>query len=102
MLTASLLPSLLARGSTRFLRLLATMTNVENDSEYTYEVREGQAKVLFKNQYEAFYNPVQEFNRDLSIAVIQLYLNKIKEENEGKEVKGKTVLLEALGATGLR
>jgi tRNA (guanine26-N2/guanine27-N2)-dimethyltransferase len=35
-------------------------------------VRENSAEVLFPNKTEVFYNPVQEFNRDLSIAVLRL------------------------------
>lgn len=33
-------------------------------------VREGKAAILFPNANEVFYNPVQEFNRDLTCAVI--------------------------------
>uniref|UniRef100_A0AAY4F0I5 tRNA (guanine(26)-N(2))-dimethyltransferase n=1 Tax=Denticeps clupeoides TaxID=299321 RepID=A0AAY4F0I5_9TELE len=33
-------------------------------------VREGRAAILFPNANEVFYNPVQEFNRDLTCAVI--------------------------------
>ena len=29
------------------------------------EITEGRAKILFPNSNEVFYNPVQEFNRDL-------------------------------------
>ena len=29
------------------------------------EIREGRAKILFPSSNEVFYNPVQEFNRDL-------------------------------------
>eukprot|EP00037_Helgoeca_nana_P009379 m.82190 g.82190 ORF g.82190 m.82190 type:complete len:148 (+) comp19542_c0_seq3:157-600(+) len=38
-------------------------------SEYV-EVKEGSATILFPAAGEVFYNPVQEFNRDLSIAVL--------------------------------
>lgn len=37
-------------------------------------VKEGKAEVLFPNSHDVFYNPVQEFNRDLSIAVIREYV----------------------------
>nr|CAI5836983.1 unnamed protein product [Callosobruchus analis] len=55
-----------------------------------------------------FYNPVQEFNRDISIAVISTFVNNYKEEL--KAAKGqqagtennKLTILEALSATGLR
>merc|ERR1712179_537085 len=36
-------------------------------------VKEGQAEVLFPSLNDVFYNPVQEFNRDLSTAVIQAH-----------------------------
>lgn len=32
------------------------------------EIREGKATILFPSQNEVFYNPVQEFNRDLRFA----------------------------------
>ena len=35
------------------------------------QVREGKASVLFKKvKNDVFYNPIQEFNRDLSIAAL--------------------------------
>jgi tRNA (guanine26-N2/guanine27-N2)-dimethyltransferase len=57
---------------------------------------------------------VQEFNRDLSICVINTFLKILKEERElpkkqtrkerfkEKETSGKIRILEALSATGLR
>ena len=116
---------LLARGRRQILRRpFAVLTSME-EGEYNHSVTEGQAKVLFKSEQEAFYNPVQEFNRDMSIAVIQLYLKKIRQEakdreeaqrkkdeaaagprarqsEQKKKEPEKIVLLEALAATGLR
>jgi len=56
------------------------------------------------NRGAVFYNPVQEFNRDISILVIREF---IKVQNEELEAKNKkrfdgVKLLEALAATGLR
>ncbi|KAL1423409.1 hypothetical protein MTO96_021164 [Rhipicephalus appendiculatus] len=34
-------------------------------------VTEGKAEVFFPSSHDVFYNPVQEFNRDMSVAVIQ-------------------------------
>ena len=34
------------------------------------EIKEGKAAILFPSQNEVFYNPVQEFNRDLRFACI--------------------------------
>ena len=36
------------------------------------EVKEGTASILFPSSNEVFYNPVQEFNRDISIAFLQV------------------------------
>jgi tRNA (guanine26-N2/guanine27-N2)-dimethyltransferase len=52
---------------------------------------EGQANVLLE---DSFYNNVQEFNRDLSIAVINTFLKDYNKTNVS--------LLEALSASGLR
>ncbi|CAK9807890.1 Probable tRNA (guanine(26)-N(2))-dimethyltransferase [Anthophora quadrimaculata] len=61
-------------------------------------INEGDAKILV-NDTNVFYNPVQEFNRDLSVAVLITY---IKGDNtEALKQDGITVL-EALSATGLR
>ena len=34
------------------------------------EIKEGQARILFPNSNQVFYNPVQEFNRDLRYAIV--------------------------------
>lgn len=82
-------------------------------------VKEGRAEVLFPNSHDVFYNPVQEFNRDLSIAVIREYVkdhflspNKKNEEldencftvshNAGVQYDDGVTILEALAASGLR
>ena len=68
-------------------------------------VKEGQAEVLFPSLNDVFYNPVQEFNRDLSTAVIQAHaaqnLDVMKHEPGEVCDEGITVL-EALAASGLR
>lgn len=64
-----------------------------------------QANEINETRGAVFYNPVQEFNRDISIAAIREYTQMYKEE---REAKGKSVdpegasILEALAATGLR
>lgn len=66
----------------------------------TPQVREGQATITFPSAEEVFYNPVQEYNRDLSIAVIRLYVKQLLAKNPNKA--GKINLMEALSASGLR
>lgn len=39
------------------------------------ELTEGQAKITFLGSAQTFYNPVQEFNRDLT-QVLKLYKNR--------------------------
>lgn len=83
-------------------------------------ISEGKAQIIVTNK-KVFYNPVQEFNRDLSIAVLTIFAqdrcNKMVEKNNSTEdnkanilcdneistekQKGITIL-EALSATGLR
>lgn len=73
-------------------------------------IKEGQAEILVEDN-RIFYNPVQEFNRDLSVAVLTQF-SEIR-QNEPLKRKGKhrvdtdnekqgIVVLEALSATGLR
>jgi tRNA (guanine26-N2/guanine27-N2)-dimethyltransferase len=51
--------------------------------------REGQAEILFPKTEEVFYNPVQEFNRDLSVAVISQFCKSIEGERTSSETKGQ-------------
>jgi tRNA (guanine26-N2/guanine27-N2)-dimethyltransferase len=48
------------------------------------QVREGQAAILFPKKNQVFYNPVQEFNRDLSCAAIQQFVHIRRRERETK------------------
>ncbi|CAH2049588.1 unnamed protein product, partial [Iphiclides podalirius] len=81
-------------------------------------IKEGQAEICLKTE-KVFYNPVQEFNRDLSIAVLSVFtedytaekLDKIKKkesknldnsEASNEENHVPITILEALSATGLR
>ena len=66
---------------------------ITTNSDGCTVVREGQAEVVFPSREEVFYNPVQEFNRDLSIAVIQAHADEV-------EVEGGIKILEALAASG--
>ncbi|XP_076382618.1 tRNA (guanine(26)-N(2))-dimethyltransferase isoform X1 [Megalopta genalis] len=66
-------------------------------------IREGESEILVSNT-NVFYNPVQEFNRDLSTAVLTIYARARNEEVSKKGVSKKDgiTILEALSATGLR
>ncbi|KAK7870637.1 hypothetical protein R5R35_009133 [Gryllus longicercus] len=97
----------------------------ENESCQTRDgdpsvIQEGKAEILIPESKNVFYNPVQEFNRDLSIAALTVlakeHFQKL-EEKKIEEVSNKTemsneiggevhkdgiVIIEALSATGLR
>ena len=62
-----------------------------------------EANEINETRGAVFYNPVQEFNRDISILAINEFNQILKEEKtaKGKEHDGIKVL-EALAATGLR
>ncbi|KAG8177922.1 hypothetical protein JTE90_015357 [Oedothorax gibbosus] len=72
-------------------------------------VTEGKAEVLFPSSHDVFYNPVQEFNRDLSIAILKQFIKvsadlpkkKSRRDMESSEPP-KFRVLEALAASGLR
>mmetsp|Transcript_23691 Transcript_23691/g.74540 ORF Transcript_23691/g.74540 Transcript_23691/m.74540 type:complete len:831 (-) Transcript_23691:739-3231(-) len=53
-------------------------------------VEEGSARMVYPSENEVFYNPVQVYNRDLSIAVIQTYAQlRLKEEHVKAAAKAK-------------
>lgn len=66
----------------------------------TESITEGSATIHVTNakSTDVFYNPVQQFNRDMSIAVI----NQFAKDRESEGQKGGLKILEALSATGLR
>lgn len=75
-------------------------------------IKEGKAEILVEDN-RIFYNPVQEFNRDLSITVLSQFAKDIKKDPFIKKTKRQLdieksneedgiVVLEALSATGLR
>lgn len=122
--------SLKSVGSTRMIqiwnqvknRLLGSNSNAINLEDFNV-VKEGKAEILFPKKDTVFYNPIQQFNRDLSVCCIkawdQLYREKKQnkhrkratENDEPLEKRRKVVddnstrymrILEALSATGLR
>ncbi|CAG8604773.1 1105_t:CDS:10 [Ambispora gerdemannii] len=67
-----------------------TAESTESDSNIEDKfnvITEGKASILFPKSNEVFYNPVQEFNRDLSIAVIRTWSEILREEREEKAKK---------------
>lgn len=49
------------------------------DTQPYTAVTEGKAEVLFPASHDVFYNPVQEFNRDLRLAALSLALSLMRE-----------------------
>ena len=72
------------------------------------EIKEGKATVKLSNldkTFNAFYNPAQELNRDLSVLSVATYFTftKYKKEKEIKHLpEYKFSICEPLSATGLR
>lgn len=52
-------------------------------------VKEGKAEVLFPSSHDVFYNPVQEFNRDLSVAVLRVFAAEYKKLEREKKKQAK-------------
>lgn len=82
----------------------------------TVEITEGSATIQFPSANEVFYNPVQQYNRDISIAIIKTW-SEISRQEAAKKAAAKDVgenstaakwapkkikILEALSASGLR
>ena len=60
---------------------------VEENVQNTSTVREGKAEIIFPSSNEVFYNPVQEFNRDLSSAVIRLFAEEFTQKEKEKPTR---------------
>eukprot|EP01133_Synstelium_polycarpum_P008675 gene8675-10187_t len=69
-------------------------------------ITESSTTIQYNNKNEVFYNPVQEFNRDLSILMIKKFIETRAAEHAVSKRKDtplrKVRILEALSATGLR
>ncbi|KAL0279521.1 UNVERIFIED_CONTAM: hypothetical protein PYX00_001059 [Menopon gallinae] len=63
--------------------------------------KEGAAEIKIRDGVKVFYNPVQEFNRDLSISVLEVASSRYYKDVQDRE-KNKFRILDALSATGLR
>ncbi|PVU88447.1 hypothetical protein BB561_005856 [Smittium simulii] len=88
---------------------------VEFEGKTYNKITEGQATVLIPSENEVFYNPIQQFNRDMSIAAIRTWQKINADELQNNEkLKRKALkgfesssskgikILEALAASGLR
>ncbi|XBW36357.1 hypothetical protein QEN19_001936 [Hanseniaspora menglaensis] len=84
---------------------------VEFKGKTFQKVSEGKATIIFPadGQRDVFYNPIQQFNRDITITAIkaweQLYLNpnmQGDDESSAKKSKKSFTVFEGLAATGLR
>ncbi|RUP11544.1 tRNA methyltransferase [Jimgerdemannia flammicorona] len=75
------------RSATTFLSARAMAAQI--DLTLFNTVTEGRATILFPKNNEVFYNPVQQFNRDMSIAAIrtwsELYLKEKRDKVEKKK-----------------
>lgn len=65
------------------------------------ELREGSAKVLYR-EGEVFYNPIQEFNRDLSVLFLQLFVDKLALEGPHRGPWRSDNFLSSLHAPALK
>lgn len=80
-------PRLLQRA--RYIMSSSGNDQTEIDVSQYNTVTEGKATILFPKNNEVFYNPVQEFNRDMSIAAIttwsEIYFQEQREKLERKK-----------------
>lgn len=59
--------------------------------------RENSARILIPEEAAAFFNPVQEFNRDLSVAAIRTWSERLEREREARWREGGEKNLSGLG-----
>lgn len=69
------------------MRLLSNELSNENISKKSF-IKEGSAEIL--NEGNVFYNPVQEFNRDLSLSVISTFSKIYQTELTQKNIKNQS------------
>lgn len=79
------------------------MESTSESSWTDYEpLTEGRATILFPKSGEVFYNPVQQFNRDLSIAAIQTFQKQYVQEQRDRAERKKQNKLNALAAAAAK
>ncbi|KAB0794028.1 hypothetical protein PPYR_13648 [Photinus pyralis] len=85
--------------------LIVTMEEKPDPSTATDQQTINEGRASIKVSGNVFYNPVQEFNRDLSISVLNVFARehcKSDKLEAGVKHEGGIRILEALSATGLR
>lgn len=61
---------------------MSTPDKTENiEEQESYSVKEGLAEIEFHKRLNVFYNPIQEFNRDISVLVINTFSKLYKSKN---------------------
>lgn len=81
-----MLKRIASKTTTQAQNLARMSVNLE---EFTV-VKEGKATILAPKQDKVFYNPIQQFNRDLSVMAIQAWLKQYKQTRLGeKELRAK-------------
>lgn len=99
-ITYTMLRAALQRIKSRFRPQTSETEKAQLDISQFKIVQEGDAKILFPNKESVFYNPIQQFNRDLSVTCIkawdELYQEELRERREKKDKskKRKTDTLE--------
>lgn len=62
-----------------------------SEVENGVKVTEGKAEICFPDSNSVFYNPVQEFNRDLSTAVLKLFSQEFSRDKRKAKLKKGSV-----------
>lgn len=76
-------------------RLLSMAPKMSYNIDDFNLVKEGMATILAPKQDKVFYNPIQQFNRDLSIMCAKAWLNQYQDTKErARELRGKKRNLE--------
>lgn len=63
--------------------IVSLQPNSSDGQPLTIEVVEGSAKIVSENK--VFYNPVQQFNRDLSLSVLRTFWKLCQSESEQRK-----------------
>lgn len=72
------------------LKTLAGRSNMDGEKDGFKEITEGKAAILYPASESVFYNPVQQFNRDLSILAIKHHISVLKGQRGPKSTSNST------------